>query len=94
MVRSDLIDIIAAENPHLTLQEAERAVVAVFTEITAAMEAGGRVELRGFGIFSVREREAREGRNPRTGEPVDVERKHAPFFKVGKQLHKRLNGDA
>ncbi|MEY8800179.1 integration host factor subunit beta [Leisingera sp. XS_AS12] len=94
MVRSDLVDIIAAENPHLNRDDAERVVLALFSQIIAGLEGGKRIELRGFGVFSIREREAREARNPRTGAQVQVQEKHIPFFKTGKELHKRLNGDA
>jgi integration host factor subunit beta len=74
----------------------ERVVNTVLDSMTGALEGGGRVELRGFGAFSVRERPARAGRNPRTGETVDVAAKAVPFFKSGKELRQRLNleGDA
>lgn len=91
MIRSELIQKIADENPHLYQRDVERLVATVFEEITAAMERGDRVELRGFGAFSVKRREARVGRNPRTGERVEVEEKHVPFFKAGKGLRDRLN---
>ena len=73
-------------------RDVERIVNTIFDEITEAMSRGDRVELRGFGAFSVKQREARTGRNPRTGESVDVEEKHVPFFKTGKLLRDRLNG--
>ncbi len=92
MIRSELIQRIAEENPHLQQRHAERVVNAIFEEIIAAMARGERVELRGFGAFSVKKRDARIGRNPRTGEQVEVEEKHVPFFKTGKLLHDRLNG--
>ena len=92
MIRSELIQKIADENPHLQQRHAERIVNTIFEEIIAAMARGERVELRGFGAFSVKRREARTGRNPRTGEQVKVEEKHVPFFKTGKGLHDRLNG--
>ncbi len=92
MIRSELIQKIADENPNLNQREVERIVNTVFEEITQAMERGDRVELRGFGAFSVKKRDARVGRNPRTGESVEVEEKHVPFFKTGKQLRERLNG--
>ena len=94
MIRSELIQIIADENPHLYQRDVERIVNTVFEEIIAAMARGDRVELRGFGAFSVKKRDARTGRNPRTGAPVDVEEKHVPFFKTGKLLRDRLNGNA
>jgi integration host factor subunit beta len=73
-------------------RDVERIVNTVFDEITNAMANGDRVELRGFGAFSVKRRDARLGRNPRTGASVDVEEKHVPFFKTGKLLRDRLNG--
>lgn len=92
MIRSELIQKIAEENPHLFQRDVERIVNTVFEEIISAMSRGDRVELRGFGAFSVKKREARSGRNPRTGETVEVEEKHVPFFKTGKLLRDRLNG--
>lgn len=91
MIRSELIQRIADDNPHLYHRDVERLVNTVFEQITGAMARGDRVELRGFGAFSVKSRDARVGRNPRTGEAVDVEAKHVPFFKTGKGLHDRLN---
>jgi integration host factor subunit beta len=87
-----LIQKIADENPHLYQRDVERIVNTIFEEITEAMARGHRVELRGFGAFSVKQRESRTGRNPRTGEAVDVDEKHVPFFKTGKLLRDRLNG--
>ncbi len=92
MIRSELIQKIADENPHLYQRDVEKIVNTVFETITDAMADGHRVELRGFGAFSVKERDARMGRNPRTGDPVDVDSKHVPFFKTGKLLRDRLNG--
>lgn len=92
MIRSELIQKIAEENPHLFQRDVERIVTTVFEEIIGAMARGERVELRGFGAFSVKQRQARLGRNPRTGETVQVEEKHVPFFKTGKLLRDRLNG--
>ncbi len=92
MIRSELIQIITDQNPHLYQRDVERIVNTVFDEITNAMSNGDRVELRGFGAFSVKRRDARVGRNPRTGASVDVEEKHVPFFKTGKLLRDRLNG--
>lgn len=94
MIRSELTQKIAEENPHLFQRDVERIVNTVFEEIIDAMSRGDRVELRGFGAFSVKKRDARQGRNPRTGEAVSVEEKHVPFFKTGKLLRERLNGDA
>lgn len=92
MIRSELIQKLAEDNPHLFQRDVERIVNTVFEEIIEAMSRGDRVELRGFGAFSVKHRDARVGRNPRTGESVDVDHKHVPFFKAGKQLRDRLNG--
>ena len=94
MIRSELIQKIAEENPQLFQRDVERIVNTVFEEIIDAMSRGDRVELRGFGAFSVKKRDARQGRNPRTGESVSVDEKHVPFFKTGKLLRERLNGDA
>jgi integration host factor subunit beta len=92
MIRSELIQTIADDNPHLLQRDVERIVNTVFEEITDAMANGERVELRGFGAFSVKQRDARLGRNPRTGEAVSVASKRVPFFKTGKLLRDRLNG--
>lgn len=92
MIRSELVDKIAAENPHLYQRDVELIVATIFDEIIEAMANGDRVELRGFGSFSVKKRDARIGRNPRTGESVQVEEKYVPFFKTGKLLRDRLNG--
>ena len=92
MIRSELIQKIADENPHLYQRDVERIVATIFDEIIDAMARGDRVELRGFGAFSVKKRAARVGRNPRTGDTVQVEEKHVPFFKTGKLLRDRLNG--
>jgi integration host factor subunit beta len=93
MIKSELIAKLAAENPHLTQRDVERVVGVILDRIINALELGGRVELRGFGAFSVRSRPARAGRNPRTGDPVDVRAKHVPFFKSGKELRARLNAE-
>ena len=94
MIRSELIQTIADDNPHLIQRDVERIVNAIFEEITSAMARGERVELRGFGAFSVKQRDARVGRNPRTGEAVDVDAKRVPFFKTGKLLRDRINGNS
>lgn len=91
MLRSELIALLAEENPTLKVREVERIVDVIFDEIASALERGDRVELRGFGAFSVRKREARTGRNPRTGNSVSVEAKHVPFFKAGKELKQRVD---
>ena len=92
MTKSELIQRLAECNPHLYLRDIEKIVETVFDEITGALARGDRVELRGFGAFSVKSREARTGRNPRTGETVSVDAKRLPFFKTGKALRERLNG--
>ena len=93
MIKSELIGKLAAENPHLTQRDVERVVGVILERMINALERGGRVELRGFGAFSVRSRPARAGRNPRTGDPVNVRAKHVPFFKSGKELRARLNAE-
>ncbi|HLJ63847.1 MAG TPA: integration host factor subunit beta [Stellaceae bacterium] len=93
MTKSELIQRLADRNPHLYQRDVERIVTAIFDEISGALSRGDRVELRGFGAFSVKHREARLGRNPRTGDSVQVEEKHIPFFKTGKQLRERLNSE-
>jgi integration host factor subunit beta len=92
MTKSDLILRLAEKYPHLLQRDIERIVNTVFDEISNALARNSRVELRGFGAFSVKQREARQGRNPRTGENVAVAEKCVPFFKTGKQLRDRLNG--
>ena len=91
MTKSELIARLAEANPHLYQRDVERIVTTIFDEITAALANGARVELRGFGAFSVKQRGARIGRNPRTGEAVQVSAKHIPYFKTGKQLRDKLN---
>jgi len=92
MTKSELILRIGELNPHLYHRDVERIVATIFEEIATALARGDRVELRGFGAFSVKHRDARTGRNPRTGDTVEVSRKAIPFFKTGKQLRERLNG--
>ncbi|MHB8283891.1 MAG: integration host factor subunit beta [Caulobacteraceae bacterium] len=92
MLKSNLVDRLAGEHPELTRREAERVVAVVMDEVITALEQGGRVELRGFGTFEIRTRQARVGRNPQTGETVQVELKATPFFTSGKALRQRLNG--
>ena len=91
MIKSELVKRIAGQNPHLYQRDVENIVSAILNEISAALARGDRVELRGFGAFSVRRRPARTGRNPRTGAHVSVERKSMPFFKTGKEMRERLN---
>ena len=91
MTKSELVQKLATANPHLYQRDVESIVTAVFDKIATALAQGDRVELRGFGAFSVKRRDARVGRNPRTGDSVQVSEKHIPFFKTGKQLRDRLN---
>ncbi len=91
MTKSELVLKLAEANPHLYQRDVEVVVTAIFEEIASALARGDRVELRGFGAFSVKRRDARIGRNPRTGDSVRVAEKHVPFFKTGKQLRDRLN---
>ncbi len=91
MTKSELIARLAEANPHLFQRDVERIVSTIFEEITNALADGDRVELRGFGAFSVKTRGSRVGRNPRTGESVDVGEKSVPYFKTGKKLRERLN---
>jgi integration host factor subunit beta len=91
MIKSELIQKIAATNQHLYHRDVERIVNVVFDEIVEALAKGERVELRGFGAFTVKHRAPRTGRNPRTGVPVSVNEKFVPFFKTGKELRERLN---
>lgn len=91
MTKSELIAELAAANPHLLGRDIEVIVGTIFDEISAALARGDRVELRGFGAFTVKRREARTGRNPRTGAAVSVDEKVVPFFKAGKELRERIN---
>lgn len=94
MIRSELLQALCADNPDLRPEEIEQVVDLFFDEITQRLAEGGRVELRGFGTFSTRERDARTGRNPRTGESVDVPAKRVPYFKPGKEMRERLNPES
>jgi integration host factor subunit beta len=94
MTKSELIQRLAERNPHLFQRDVERIVATILDEITAALARGDRVELRGFGAFSVKHRGARTGRNPRTGESVSVAEKVVPYFKTGKELRERLNSES
>ncbi len=91
MIRSELLQALAKENPDLRADEVEQVVDIFFDEIGKRLAEGGRVELRGFGAFSTRARGARKGRNPRTGDAVDVDAKRVPYFKPGKEMRERLN---
>ncbi len=92
MTKSELILRLAEQNPHLFHRDVERIVAAIFNKVAAALARGDRVELRGFGAFSVKRRSPRVGRNPRTGASVEVSEKLVPYFKTGKELRERLNG--
>jgi len=91
MIRSELVQKLCSDFPDLSQREVENVVSAIFDSITDQLAKGGRVELRGFGAFSTRQRDARTGRNPRTGEAVDVDAKRVPYFKPGKEMRERLN---
>ena len=91
MIRSELVQQLCSDFPDLTQREIENVVGALFDSITDQLAKGGRVELRGFGAFSTRSRDARVGRNPRTGDPVSVNAKRVPYFKPGKEMRERLN---
>lgn len=91
MIRSELVQKLCEDHPDLTVKEIERVVSSFFDAIINQLQSGGRVELRGFGAFSTRDRDARKGRNPRTGDAVDVAAKRVPYFKPGKEMRERLN---
>ncbi|MDE2560685.1 MAG: integration host factor subunit beta [Sphingomonadales bacterium] len=91
MIRSELLQQLLQESPDLRGEEVERVVDVFFDEIGRRLAEGGRVELRGFGAFSTRERDSRKGRNPRTGDTVEVPAKRVPYFKPGKEMRQRLN---
>jgi len=91
MIKSELVQRIAERNPHLYLRDVENIVNAILDEVTNALKRGDRVELRGFGAFAVKKRDAHQGRNPRTGAQVSVDEKSVPYFKTGKELRERLN---
>ena len=94
MTKSELIQLLAEQNPRLYERDVERIVTTIFDAISSALTNGDRVELRGFGALSVKERDARIGRNPRTGETVNISRKFVPFFKAGKDFRNQLNDTA
>lgn len=92
MIRSELVQRLTDSNAGMTVAEIERVVDLFFDGIAGHLAVGGRVELRGFGAFTTRSRDARTGRNPRTGEQVSIDAKRVPFFKPGKEIRDRLNG--
>ena len=91
MIKSDLMKMIAEENPHLYYRDIEKIINSILNEIILALENGKRVELRGFGAFAVKKRNARKGRNPKTGSKVDIKDKVVPYFKTGKGLRQKMN---
>jgi integration host factor subunit beta len=91
MIKSELVNRLSESNPHVFHRDMEKVVNAVLSEIATALERGNRIEIRGFGAFSVKVRAARASRNPRTGAPVQVDSKKRPYFRMGKELRKRLN---
>jgi integration host factor subunit beta len=91
MIRSELVQLLCSDNPELTPREVEKIVDGFFDTISKQLAAGGRIELRGFGAFSTRVRDARVGRNPRTGTSVSVDGKRVPYFKPGKEMRGKLN---
>ncbi|MBX9897450.1 MAG: integration host factor subunit beta [Qipengyuania sp.] len=91
MIRSELLSVLGKDNPDLRAEDVEQVVDIFFDEISGRLAEGGRVELRGFGAFSTRARDARQGRNPRTGEAVHVEAKRVPYFRPGKEMRRVLN---
>ncbi len=93
MIRSELLAALAKDNPDLRAEEVEQVVDIFFDEISQRLAEDGRVELRGFGAFSTRERDARKGRNPRTGEQVEVPAKRVPYFRSGKEMRRVLNDE-
>jgi integration host factor subunit beta len=93
MTKSELVQSISEKNPHLLHRDVEKIITTIFEEISNALGRGHRVELRGFGVFGVKSRNPRQGRNPRTGDSVSVDAKAVPFFKIGKTLHMMLNGE-
>src|SRR3990172_4288494 len=92
MTKSGLIEEVAERTPHISKKDTEIVVNTIFDSMTRALRVGERIEIRGFGSFQVKVREAREGRNPKTGEPVHIAAKRTPFFKVGKELREMVDG--
>ena len=90
MTKSDLIERVAQQLPHISKKDTETVVNTIFDSMTESLKQGDRIEIRGFGSFQVKIREAREGRNPKTGDEVKIPAKRAPFFKVGKELKERI----
>jgi integration host factor beta subunit len=94
MTKSGLIESVAEKTPHISKRDTEIVVNTIFESMAQALKIGDRIEIRGFGSFQVKIREAREGRNPKTGEPVHISAKRTPFFKVGKELKEMVDGEA
>ena len=94
MIRSELIERVAELHPHLRYSDVERVVETIFKEISEGLARGARIEIRGFGSFANRHREARSGRNPKTGARVELPRRRSPYFRTGKHLHARLNKES
>jgi integration host factor subunit beta len=94
MIKSELVQVIVEQNPHLYQRDVEKLINAIVDQIVSALARGDRVEIRGFGVFSVRHRPARAGRNPRSGAHVAIDGKNVPFFKTSKEMRKRLNRPA
>ena len=92
MTKSGLIESVAEKTPHISKRDTEIVVNTIFESMAQALKTGDRIEIRGFGSFQVKIREAREGRNPKTGEPVHISAKRTPFFKVGKELKEMVDG--
>ena len=92
MTKSGLIESVAEKTPHISKRDTEIVVNTIFESMARALKVGERIEIRGFGSFQVKIREAREGRNPKTGEPVHISAKRTPFFKVGKELKELVDG--
>ncbi len=92
MTKSGLIETVAEATPHISKRDTEIVVNTIFESMAQALKMGERIEIRGFGSFQVKIREAREGRNPKTGAPVHISAKRTPFFKVGKELKEMVDG--
>jgi len=91
MTKSELIEILASRQPHLAFNDVDIAVKSVLDQMSQSLAQGERIEIRGFGSFSLHFRPPRQGRNPKTGEPVALTSKYVPHFKPGKELRERVN---